>query len=108
MIFMPVQATTCSAQPFRRIGSLLCAAVVLFCAQPGGRAQSAGRPPLKLFKNYFLAGGDYAVAGIGLRGQGNTATGLATGQITLSGVPENADISAAYLYWASLEPNDTA
>jgi hypothetical protein len=84
---------------------LLCA--LMLASQPGGYAQSSGRPPLKLFKNYFLAGGDYVVGGVGLRGQGD-ASGFATGSIPLSGVPGNADIAAAFLYWLSLEPNDTA
>ena len=102
---MPRVATsTYSAPGFKRIGTLLCAVGLLLCVHPSGLAQSAGRPPLKLFKNYFLAGGDYALAGIGLRGQGDPATGLATGQITLSGVPENADISAAFKpIWEKLD-----
>jgi hypothetical protein len=92
----------------RRGGVMLFLAIALLGMQPRGRAQVSSRPPLKLFKNYFLAGGDYAVGGIGLRGQGNTATGLATGNIALeSVVPPEADISAAFLYWASLEPNDS-
>ena len=90
-----------------RVPLLLLLGFVLLTLQPGGYAQSSGRPPLKLFKNYFLAGGDYAVGGIGLRGQGDPSTGLATGQIELNGVPPNADIAAAFLYWLSLEPNDT-
>jgi hypothetical protein len=83
--------------------ALLLAAAGLLLAQPGGYAQSV-RPPLKFFKNYFLAGGDYAVGGVGVRGQGDPATQLATGNITMSGVPANADISAAFLYWITLEP----
>ena len=96
-----------SAVRSRRSAALMAIAAVLLFAQPGGLAQTSGAPSLKLFKNYFLAGGDYVVGGVGLRGQGDAATGLATGTITLSGVPDDADISAAFLYWASLEPNNT-
>ncbi|MEO5896761.1 MAG: hypothetical protein ABIS06_13770 [Vicinamibacterales bacterium] len=97
----------CSRAWIKRGGVTLVVAIALLALQPQGQAQTSSRPPLKLFKNYFLAGGDYAVGGVGLRGSGNTTTGLATGNITLSGVDDAADISAAFLYWASLEPNDT-
>jgi hypothetical protein len=91
----------------RRAAALLFIAVILLFSQPGGYAQTSGYPPLKLFKNYFIAGGDYVVGGVGLRGQGDPSTGLATGTISLSGVPDTADISAAFLYWATIEPNGT-
>ena len=98
---------TRSSLLFKRSTALLCTVVVLLFAQAGGHAQGAARPPLKLFKNYFLAGGDYAVGGIGLRGQGDKVTQLATGTIAMSGVPDGADISAAFLYWITLEPADS-
>ena len=98
----------CSSLFSKRSALLLVVAAVLLSAQPGGYAQTSGLPPLRLFKNYFLAGGDYVVGGVGLRGQGDPSTGLATGTISLSGVPDNADISAAFLYWATIEPNGDA
>src|SRR6185295_18794864 len=77
---------------------LLC---VLLFAQPGTAADA-----LQLFKNYFITG-DYAVGGIGLRGQGvrpsaslqgilgATTQNYATGTIHLSkAVPANSDIVA--------------
>ena len=51
-------------------------------------------PGLSLFKSYFI-NGDYAVAGVGVRGRG-------TGTINMTGVPANADVLAAYLYWETL------
>jgi hypothetical protein len=84
----------------------LCISAVLLLAQAGGHAQTT-RPPLKFFKNYFLTGGDYAVGGVGVRGTGNPATLLATGEISMSGVPQGADISAAFLYWITLEPSNS-
>ncbi|MBZ5659992.1 MAG: hypothetical protein LAO08_06245 [Acidobacteriia bacterium] len=62
---------------------------------PLGHAQS-----LNFYKNYFVTG-DYAVAGVGLYGQG--VNGVATGRINMSGVPAGADIVAAYLYWETVE-----
>jgi hypothetical protein len=74
---------------------------------------------LTYFKNYFVTG-DVAVAGVGLRGTG--VGGLATGTISMAGVPcidggvpssglvscstagaVPADILAAFLYWGTEE-----
>jgi hypothetical protein len=49
---------------------------------------------LSLFKTYFVTG-DYAVAGVGVRGRG-------TGAINMAGVPADADVLGAYLYWETL------
>ena len=64
--------------------------VVLF-AQPG-RADDG---PLKFYKNYFVTG-DYAVGGVSLFRKG--VNNLATQDITMTGVPDGAEILAAYLY----------
>ena len=74
---------------------------------------------LNFFKNYFVTG-DYVVGGIGLRGLGVSSPGTqaitggvgsyATGVIHISGVPgyvangvpQHADIVAAYLYWETI------
>jgi hypothetical protein len=52
------------------------------------------------FKNNWFLTGDYTVGGIGLRGAG--VNGVATGTINIAGVPANADIIAAYVYWETL------
>jgi sugar lactone lactonase YvrE len=75
---------------------------------------SNGPPPasdqLTLENNYFVTG-DYASAGVNLRGASVT-NGMATGTITIpdlstcscgQGVPDGADIVAAYLYWEAIE-----
>src|SRR5262245_44062872 len=67
-----------------------------------GRFQVGGFPAasalplngLTLFKSY-LVNGDYASAGVGVRGSG-------TGVISLAGVSDDADVVAAYLYWETL------
>ena len=70
---------------------------------------STGQPPaanqLSLENNYFVTG-DYVSAGVNLRGKG--VGGIATGPITIpnsgsQGVPDGADILAAYLYWETVE-----
>ena len=71
---------------------LVALGLTLLSARPG-QAQPG---PLTFFKNYFITG-DYVVGGVGLRGQG--VNGLATGSIQISGVPADADVVAAFLYW---------
>ena len=79
--------------------------MALACLSPISRADDA----LQYSKNYFVTG-DYAVAGVGLRGTGTAGAGgsFATGVINLSGVPAGADIVAAFLYWQTLETGTNA
>src|SRR6266853_1922903 len=83
--------------------------LVTFNVQSG---QAAVGDALQFFKNYFVTG-DYVVGGVGLRGQGvndpttaaiagtvgTNVTSFATGTIPMKGVPQGADIVAAFLYW---------
>jgi 6-phosphogluconolactonase (cycloisomerase 2 family)/sugar lactone lactonase YvrE len=70
-----------------------------------GQPQAPSPNPLSLENNYFVTG-DYASAGVTLRGTG--VGGTATGTITIpnsgnQGVPDGADIIDAFLYWETLE-----
>ncbi len=75
-----------------------------------GAAPTPTPNPLSLLNNYFVTG-DYASAGVTLRGTG--IGGIATGTITIpdsttspgagQGVPDGADIVDGYLYWETLE-----
>ena len=63
--------------------------------------------PLSLLNNYFVTG-DYVARGVQTRGTG--VNGVATTTITIpsrsqsaDGVPDGADIVAAYLYWSVLQ-----
>ncbi len=70
---------------------------------PAAHAQT--QPNLKYFKNYFLTG-DYAAAGVGLRDRGTN--GLATDRIRIArpaGLPDDAEVVAAYLYWQTVGPS---
>ena len=66
--------------------------------------------PLTFENNYFITG-DYASAGVTLRGTG--VKGVATGTITIpssttsQGVPDGADIIDGFLYWTTLENTAT-
>lgn len=93
------------------MAALVCIAVLL---APLGHAADS----LSFWKNYFVTG-DYAVAGVGLRGTGQS--GWATGTLNMTGVPCTggpgafstepcstkgaiaSDIVAAFLYWETEE-----
>ena len=64
--------------------------------QAGSAPRAQTPDALTFFKNFFVTG-DYVVGGVGLRGRG--VNGIATGSIELSGVPQKADVLAAFLYW---------
>src|SRR5882724_8403573 len=76
-----------------------------------------GINPLNLFQNYFVTG-DYVVAGWSAGPP--DGSGYAPGTISIpdtlqpgqngvpASVPKGADIVAAYLYWATVESNQTA
>jgi hypothetical protein len=86
----------------RKPATLLSLSLLLLIAQLGGHAQAPGPPegPLSFFKNYFITG-DYAVGGKSLWRKG--VQGRATADISISGVPGNADILAVFLYVQTAE-----
>jgi hypothetical protein len=100
---------------------LLCAAAALGLLLVFGFAQPASAQnvttactptSLCLDNNYFVTG-DYVVGGAILNGP--FVNGLATGTVTVpdplqpnsTGVPAGADIVAAFLYWATVEGNQS-
>jgi hypothetical protein len=102
-----------NSREIRRSRTFLLALVILLTWANHAAASDA----LQLFKSYFVTG-DYMVGGIGLRSQGVLNTQVqqivggsvqqyATGTISMSGVPTNADILAAFLYWQTIETTST-
>ena len=79
----------------RVYGSKFVSAITLSFVLLSAHAGQAQNDALSFFKNYFITGG-YKVAGVGLSGQG--VNGIAQGTITVSDVPEDAEIVAAFLY----------
>ena len=77
--------------PWRSAATAVTLGLVLFFARP----VQAQDDSLSFFKNYFITGG-YEVGGVGLVGQG--VDGVAQGAIAISGVPDGAEIVAAFLY----------
>ena len=81
---------------------LFAVALVLLLAQTGGHAQSQVSDPLS-YSTGFLITGNYVVGGVDLTKDVNPSVGgFSTGVINISGVPANADILAAYLYWETI------
>ncbi|MGH9201938.1 MAG: hypothetical protein ACRD2A_11965, partial [Vicinamibacterales bacterium] len=80
---------------------LLGAGLVVFFAQTGGHAQASDA---LTYSGGFLVTGNYVVGGIDLTEQSNPPdqNGFSTGTIQMSGVPADADIVAAYLYWEAI------
>ena len=79
----------------------LCLIVVAAASQP---TRTAEGDALKFFQNYFVTG-DYAVGGIGLRGKG--VNGIARAAIPFTGVPADADVLAAFVYFQLVVTNQT-
>ena len=82
----------------RVTSAALVAVAALLLTQTGGQAQS----PLP-YSRGFLVTGDYAVGGVDLREDTHPIVdGFSTAPIPMSGVPANADIIAAYLFWETV------
>jgi hypothetical protein len=76
--------------------------LVLLFAQAGGRAEPGDALP---YTKGFLVTGNYVVGGVDLDDSLSAfpvIDGFSTGEIVMSGVPDNADIVAAYLFWETL------
>src|SRR5262245_49579788 len=82
-------------------GTILATALAaLFAEVPG---QAITPPPDALpYSKGFLVTGNYVVAGVDLPKDN------ASGSINVSGVPDNADIIAAYLYWETTSSVDVS
>ena len=74
--------------------------ISLACFLVLAAGHAATKKELPYAKGYTVTG-DYAVGNVDLRPTGGSS-GFATGTIPMSGVPENADILAAFLYWETI------
>jgi len=79
----------------RSLGLLF--AGVLLAALPSHATGSIGG--LDYFKNYFVTG-DYVTGAVGLQRTG--VNGFASGNINIAGIPDGAEVVAAYLYWQTI------
>jgi hypothetical protein len=88
--------------------------VVLGLLSTTAQLSFAQSNPLGFSRNYFVTG-DYIVGGVGLQGLGD-GSGFATGIINIpdknsvpaTGVPNGAEIVAAFLYWQTVEKSATS
>src|SRR5262245_32932300 len=85
---------------FRRTAALIVLASVILFARPVGQAQGSSALP---FAKGYLVAGDYVVGSGNLTG--SSTGGFRTGTISITGVPANADILAAFLYWQTFSSN---
>src|SRR5262249_30934925 len=90
----------------RKMTAIFRAPALVLLAATSTYAQSAAGSnvnPLPYSKG-FLVTGDYVAAGVDLTPQANPAdvNGFASGTITISGVPANADVVGAFLYWEQI------
>ena len=89
----------------RRAAALVSLAAVTVFAQSAGMAQQDGGSPgdALAYSRGFLITGDYAVGGVDLREELHVIqNGFSTAPISMGGVPPNADILAAYLFWETV------
>ena len=77
-----------------KIAFFLFAAFLLLSVRAGDAQE------LTFFKNYFVTGG-YVVGSQDLQPQ-DSVGGMVSGTIPMAGVPLNADILAAFLYWETI------
>ncbi|HYM23573.1 MAG TPA: hypothetical protein VEU08_10200, partial [Vicinamibacterales bacterium] len=80
-------------------------ALAVVFAQLGGRAQQAPVPPPDAlpYQGGYLVTGDYFVSSVDLN---KSKTGFVSGTMPVAGVPQNADIVAAFLYWETISLNN--
>src|SRR5438128_9320461 len=88
--------------------ALLAGGLAVIFAQAAGHASNPVLTPLTpnpvLYSTGFLVNGDYAVGSVDI----TSASGfLATATIPMSGVPADADILSAFVYWETIAPSFT-
>jgi hypothetical protein len=82
-------------------GVLLLTAIAVLISQAGGHAALGDALP---FAKAFSGTIDYVVGSVDLTEQANPIDehGFSTGTMEISGIPSDADIVAAYLYWETI------
>src|SRR2546422_1626156 len=88
-----------------RAATLALLLAIIF-AQIGSQAQQ-GTDALPYTTGYLITG-DYVVGSIDLLAANAVGGNLSAGTISMSGVPQNADILAAFLYWETIQPTATS
>ena len=59
-------------------------------------------PPISLpYSNGYLVTGNYVVGGVDLKAA-SRGDGFLTGTISMSGVPQDAEVLSAFLYWETI------
>jgi len=74
--------------------------LAMVLAQIGGHAQGPS-PDVLPYARSFLLTGNYVVGGVDVNSK-SASNGFVNGSIAIAGVPDNADIVAATLYWETV------
>jgi VCBS repeat-containing protein len=84
--------------------ALVALALLALSGRAGIRAASPPTTDALPYAKGFLVTGNYVASGVDLTEQANPIdqNGFSTGTIHMSGVPADADIVAAYLYWETI------
>lgn len=103
-ISVTASRTLQTGDPTRRAGTTRNAATLLAIGALSILMQSGGQAVATLpYSRSFLVTGDYAVGGVDLREAAHPiVNGFSTAPIPMAGVPANADIIAAYLFWETV------
>ena len=86
---------------FRNVVAVLSVSTMLMFSPQRGQAQDADALP---FSKGFLVTGNYIVGGVDLDPHA-IDHGFITGTVPMSGVPADAEVIAAYLYWETISTN---
>ena len=89
------------ARWLRRAAALFSVGFAVLLSQPAGHAQ--GSLNALPYSTGYLLTGDYAVGSVAFSNTSPSANGVSIGMISMSGVPANADILAAFLYWQTVQ-----
>ena len=90
----------------RRVAAVLTVVVATMVTQWPGMAEQGDA--LRYSKSFTVTG-DYAVGGVDLREETHIIqNGFSTAPISMGGVPANADILAAYLFWETVTTGSDA
>src|SRR5215831_2536496 len=98
------RSRVCLSARLSRIVFLAAVALVTLFT-PSVKGQAPPPDALNFYTSMFITG-DYVVSGVNLRGTG--VNGIATGTISIAGVPANGSVVAAYLYWETVSTQGTA
>src|SRR5215472_8903136 len=96
-----IRRSVCATPRPKVFAAIIVSLLTLVVTELPGFAQSGDALP---FAKGFLVSGNYVVGGIDLDPK-TASSGFVSGTIPMSGVPDDAEILGAYLYWEMISTN---